>query len=78
MFIFNFHPSASYQGYRIGVPCEGEWGVALDSDWEEFAGYGRVDPKVTLTATLTPHDNRPASLLAYLPARTARVLILRA
>lgn len=25
VFIFNFHPTASFPGYRIGVPCPGEY-----------------------------------------------------
>lgn len=24
VFVFNFHPSNSYTGYRVGVPCKGE------------------------------------------------------
>ena len=72
--IFNFHASASYEGYRIGVPELGDWGVALDSDAEAFAGYARVAQGAVFAAQPVPHNGRPCSIQVYLPSRVALVL----
>ena len=77
VFVFNFHPSRSFTDYRVGVPAAGAWVPALDSDWDEFGGYARVDRAGVFPAAAEPHNGRPASLLAYLPARTAIVLRLQ-
>jgi len=76
VFAFNFHPTKSFQGYRVGVPSLGRYIIALDSDWEEFGGYARVDKSVVFNAEGTPFDGRPASLQLYLPSRAALVLKL--
>jgi 1,4-alpha-glucan branching enzyme len=74
VFAFNFHPSASIEGLRVGVPAEGPWVAALDSDAEAFAGYGRVAAGTVYTAQPVQHHGRPFSLQIYLPARVALVL----
>ena len=40
LFCFNFHPSASYTGYKVGVDREGEYRIVLDTDWAELGGHG--------------------------------------
>ena len=47
VFAFNFHPTKSFVDYRVGVDVEGEYRVALDTDWKEFGGHGIRDRTVT-------------------------------
>lgn len=83
LFVFNFHPTESFPGYKIGVETPGEYEIVLDSDREEFGGFGRVqdtkdDGSKTLFPTSPePWNNRSNSLFIYLPTRTALVLQLR-
>lgn len=75
VFVFNFSPTKSYDGYGILAPA-GEYHVVLDTDRPEFGGYGNVDD---LVKHLTVHDPLYASagvewLKLYLPARCALVL----
>jgi 1,4-alpha-glucan branching enzyme len=74
VFAFNFHPSTSIEGLRVGCPADGPWVVALDSDADAFAGYGRVAAGTVFSAQPVPHHGRPFSLQIYLPARVALVL----
>jgi 1,4-alpha-glucan branching enzyme len=75
VFVFNFNPSKSFDGYGILAPG-GSYKVVLDTDRSEFGGYGNVDDAVE---HLTQRDElyAPAGvewLKLYLPARTAIVL----
>lgn len=52
--------------------------VALDSDWPEFGGHGRVDRNgVFASQDHMPWAGRPSSIQVYSPARTVLVLKLR-
>ncbi|CAI5999489.1 unnamed protein product [Closterium sp. NIES-64] len=42
LFVFNFHPTKTYEGYKVGCKEPGKWRVVLDSDAIEFGGQGRV------------------------------------
>lgn len=77
LFAFNLHATDSYPGYKLGTPCEGEWVVALDSDDAAYGGYGRVDHATSFHAGGGAWNGRPASFLAYLPARTCVVFKLK-
>lgn len=75
VFVFNFSPSKSYDGYGILAPG-GVYDVVLTTDNPEFGGYGNIDEHVE-------HFTRPDELYApadvewlplYLPARSAMVL----
>jgi 1,4-alpha-glucan branching enzyme len=77
VFAFNFHPTASYTGYKVGAPCEGEWVVALDSDDAAYGGHGRIDHAVAASANCGGWNGRPAYFQAYLPARTCVVWKLK-
>jgi 1,4-alpha-glucan branching enzyme len=75
VFVFNFNPSKSFDGYGILAPG-GSYKVVLDTDRSEFGGYNNVDDSVE---HLTQHDElyAPAGvewLRLYLPSRTAMVL----
>ena len=74
LFVFNFHPSRSYDGYRVDAP-PGTYRLALDSDAEIYGGHGRLEPdQVYFTQ---PDGQEPGArhlLSLYLPTRTALVL----
>jgi 1,4-alpha-glucan branching enzyme len=75
VFVFNFNPSKSFDGYGILAPG-GSYKIVLDTDRSEFGGYNNVDDNVE---HLTQSDPlyAPAGvewLKLYLPARTAIVL----
>jgi 1,4-alpha-glucan branching enzyme len=70
------HPLCSFVDYRIGLPCAGDWVVALDSDHTWFGGQGRIDPSTIFAAQALPHEGRPFSTQVYSPCRTVFVLKL--
>ncbi len=43
VFVFNWHPTNSFMDYEIPVPVAGKYRVILDSDSEEYGGFGRLD-----------------------------------
>ncbi len=74
VFVFNFHPVASYTGYCIGAPA-GKYEMILDSDAPEYHGHGRlVRRQVHFTNNEDPPKGGGDFLKLYLPARTAFVL----
>ncbi|HEX7504434.1 MAG TPA: alpha amylase C-terminal domain-containing protein, partial [Syntrophales bacterium] len=74
LFIFNFHPSRSYDGYRIDTP-PGKYRLVLDSDAEIYGGHGRLErDQVYFTQPEGKGPDLRLQILAYLPTRTALVL----
>ena len=71
LFVYNFDPTRSYEGYLIPAPEEGDYQVALTTDDSCFGGFGRISHQ-TYTATRQP-DGR-IGFQIYLPSRTAIVL----
>lgn len=70
LFAFNFHPTKSYDSFRIPVKDDGDYEVILSSDDSAYGGYGRV-------AHMTYHagkDNKGKEIQLYLPSRTCVVL----
>lgn len=65
VFVFNFHPSESFEDYTLAAPA-GEWKVVLSSDSHQFGGFDRIDTTLTY-----PSDG---TLRFYVPSRTATVL----
>ncbi len=70
VFVFNFHPTRSFEGYFIPVPA-GRWQVALATDGSAYNGFDRVD--TTYTYRRCRMDGRMGIRL-YIPSRTAIVL----
>eukprot|EP01138_Halocafeteria_seosinensis_P013001 gb/GECG01013279.1/.p1 GENE.gb/GECG01013279.1/~~gb/GECG01013279.1/.p1 ORF type:complete len:764 (+),score=81.02 gb/GECG01013279.1/:1-2292(+) len=75
LFVFNFHPTESYQDYPIGSPLPDKWVIAMDSDWGEFGGHERVDRRCEYFPEKEKWCERPYRIKMYLPARS--VLVLR-
>ena len=73
VFVFNFHPHNSYEGYFVTVPTCGTYKTVFSSDDAAFGGWDRIAFNVSYSATLHP-DGLP-KLPIYLPARTALCLV---
>lgn len=74
VFVFNFHPSASFTDYRIAVP-PGPYQWVLDSDALEYGGHGRlVGARGHIFDTGTEQAGHQNSISLYLPSRSAMVL----
>ncbi|XP_073275116.1 1,4-alpha-glucan-branching enzyme-like isoform X2 [Primulina huaijiensis] len=78
VFVFNFHPENTYEGYKVGCDLPGKYRVALDSDAWEFGGSGRIGHDVdhfTMPEGIpgvpeTNFNNRPNSFKVLSPPRT--------
>ncbi|KAK1303473.1 hypothetical protein QJS10_CPB11g02136 [Acorus calamus] len=81
VFVFNFHPENTYEGYKVGCDLPGKYRVALDSDALEFGGHGRVghdvdhftSPEGLPGVPETNFNNRPNSFKVLSPPRTCVV-----
>lgn len=72
IFVFNFHPNKSFQGYFVPVMEQGDYKVILSSDDSRFGGYNRVSTSMIYHSIQLP-DGRFGFLL-YIPSRTAIAL----
>jgi 1,4-alpha-glucan branching enzyme len=71
LFIFNLHPSISFENYLIDIPDNDAFELVFDSDNANFSGFNRLMQNqkfITLN-----QDNRQGISL-YLPSRTALCL----
>lgn len=70
LFVFNFHPYKSFEGYAI--PAEsGEYKVILSTDDSEFGGNNRIDKEYVYK---TEEINGRECIKLYIPSRTGFVL----
>ncbi|XP_058489690.1 1,4-alpha-glucan-branching enzyme [Solea solea] len=74
LFIFNFHPSQSFQDYRVAVEAPGRYKIKLDSDEALYGGHGRLDHNTEFFTEAQPYNGRSNSMQVYIPCRTAIVL----
>ncbi len=74
MFVFNFHVTSSYTGYRIGTNTPGKYKIVLDSDDAEFGGHSRLDHNTDFFTSATAWHNRDHSMQVYIPSRVVLVL----
>mgnify|MGYP000084924368 CR=1 FL=1 len=75
VFVFNFSPTRSFEGYGFMVP-EGVYDVVLNTDAVRFGGNGLADDSVRHFTNFDPLLKRDGKgwLQLYLPARSAVVL----
>lgn len=75
VFVFNFSPNRSYEGYGFRVP-EGAYDVVLNTDAKVYGGNGLSDDSVCHLTNFDPLLARDGKgwLKLYLPARSAVVL----
>ncbi|XP_020501966.2 1,4-alpha-glucan-branching enzyme [Labrus bergylta] len=74
LFIFNFHPTKSFQDYRVAVEVPGKYKIKLDSDMVQYGGHGRLDHSTEFFTDAQPFNGRQNSIKVYIPCRTAIVL----
>ncbi len=72
VFVFNFHPTKSFEGYFVPVATEGKYQVVLSSDDGTFGGQSRVDKDYVYETMRTEHEW--IGFKCYLPNRCAFVL----
>lgn len=65
VFAFNFHPTKSFEHYRIPVLLPGEYEIVLDSDKAEFGGHSRNDLSATFFAEEYEFCHRPHSMKVW-------------
>ncbi len=70
LFVFNFHPYKSFEGYAIPVE-KGEYKVILSTDDAEFGGHNRVDKEYIYK---TEEINGNECIKLYIPSRSGFVL----
>uniref|UniRef100_A0A665V0J3 1,4-alpha-glucan branching enzyme n=1 Tax=Echeneis naucrates TaxID=173247 RepID=A0A665V0J3_ECHNA len=63
LFIFNFHPSKSFQNYRIGVEVPGKYKIKLDTDETLYGGHGRLDHNTEFFSESHPFNVTKLSVL---------------
>jgi len=82
IFVFNFHPTNSYEDLEIGVGMPGKYRITLDTDAWDFGGQGRVmhdaehftDPGGPVTwVGEYEQEPRPCGMKVLSPARSAQV-----
>eukprot|EP00850_Spirogloea_muscicola_P017671 SM000154S01406 [mRNA] locus=s154:85782:87939:- [translate_table: standard] len=81
VFVFNFHPTSTYDSYKIGCGEPGKYRVALDSDSGQFGGQSRVNGDVDHFSSPegipgepdTNFNNRPCSIQVLSPSRSCQV-----
>lgn len=75
LFVFNFSPTKSYEGYGFMVP-EGSYQVVLNTDAKKYGGNELADDSVEHFTNYDPLLQRDGKgwLKLYLPARSAVVL----
>ncbi len=72
VFIFNFNPTKSFDGYFIPVSQQGTYKVILSTDDGKFGGFSRVNTSQKYKTTVTPAGW--IGFPCYLPSRSAIVL----
>ena len=72
LFLFNWHPTCSYESFFLPTGEAGAYRVVLDTDEPRFGGQGRIAHDVLYTAK--EEADRGIGFRIYLPARTALVL----
>ncbi|XP_013114422.2 1,4-alpha-glucan-branching enzyme [Stomoxys calcitrans] len=73
VFVFNFHPTQSFTGYRVGTNWAGTYKIVLSSDDEQFGGFNRLDKNCKHVTRNEHYGGRENFFEVYTPARTAVV-----
>ncbi len=70
LFVFNFHPYKSFEGYAIPAD-NGEYKVILSTDDSDFGGHNRIDKEYVYKTEII---NGRECVKLYIPSRSAFVL----
>ena len=71
VFVFNFHPAKSFEGYFVPSSSAGKYKVILTSDQSDFGGYSRVDTDYVYNTF--ENENGVTGFKFYLPNRVCTV-----
>ncbi|TYK23086.1 1,4-alpha-glucan-branching enzyme 3 [Cucumis melo var. makuwa] len=73
LFIYNFHPTDSFERYSVGVEEAGEYRIMLNTDEIEYGGQGNIKHDQYLQRTISRRiDGLRNCLEVSLPCRTAQ------
>ncbi|XVF03810.1 hypothetical protein REPUB_Repub05bG0025000 [Reevesia pubescens] len=74
LFIFNFHPTDSYEQYCVGVDEAGEYQIIVNTDERKYGGQGFIKEEQYLQRTISRRvDGLRNCIEVPLPSRTAQV-----
>lgn len=74
LFIFNFHPTTSYENYSVGVEEAGEYQVILNTDEKKYGGQALIAQDQYIQRTINKRmDGLRNCLVVPLPYRSAQV-----
>jgi 1,4-alpha-glucan branching enzyme len=73
LFIFNFNPAKSYEGYGIQLEPS-KYKIILQTDAHAYGGFNRIDDRLTYYSIPEAGLGSTHYLKIYLPSRTAIVL----
>ncbi|CAL5335654.1 unnamed protein product [Camellia sinensis] len=75
LFIFNFHPTTSYENYSVGVEEAGEYQVILNTDEKKYGGQALIAQDQYIQRTISKRiDGLRNCLVVPLPYRSAQGL----
>ena len=74
LFIFNFHPTQSYDELEIPLHGYDSWHVVMDTDEHRFGGQGRISHAVTHEPYCLKGYPGDGGIAVYAPSRTGMVL----
>ena len=74
VFVFNFHPTESYQGLRIPVPEAKDYRLLVNTDAKAFEGHQLVEADMVYPWQNVSMYGQNQTIQVYLPSRTAQVL----
>lgn len=74
LFIFNFHPSKSFEGYKVGTQMSKPHKIVLNTDSKFFGGHERIHENYIYEPVKEKYFNRDYSFQIYIPSRCAIVL----
>ncbi|OWM81293.1 1,4-alpha-glucan-branching enzyme 3, chloroplastic/amyloplastic isoform X2 [Punica granatum] len=78
LFIYNFHPTDSYEKYQVGVEEAGEYQLILNTDEKEYGGQGLIGCDQYIQRTISRRvDGLRNCLEVPLPNRIAQVYKLK-
>lgn len=77
LFAFNFHPSKSFENYRIGTKWSSDHIILFDTDGQELGGNSRLEQgkRQRFVPVKGVWQTRSNSIRVYLPNRSAIVFI---
>lgn len=74
IFIFNFHPTNSYENFEVPLHEDGCFQVVLDTDEPRFGGQGRISHDFVYETYRLNMNKEFSGISIYSPSRTAMVL----